>query len=99
MLSCISVLEDLFYFNSEDPDEMQLNAAFHLGLHCQSTHFGVSSIQSVNNIYADHISIFNNIRHILIFNKKFYNKPIIIILFTLMAFESGFGHSDAVGLK
>ena len=20
--------------NSEDPDEMQLNAAFHLGLHC-----------------------------------------------------------------
>ena len=22
------------FSNSEDPDEMQLNAAFHLGLHC-----------------------------------------------------------------
>ena len=84
MLSWISVLEDRFYFNSVDPDEMQLNAAFHLGLHCQSNHFGVSSIQSLNNMYADHISIFNNIRHILMLNKKFYNKPIIITLLTLL---------------
>ena len=51
---------------------------------CQSTHFGVSSIQNVNNIYADHISIFNNIQHILILNKNFYNKPFIIILFSLL---------------
>ena len=26
--------EDLFYFNSVDPDEMPHHAAFHLGPHC-----------------------------------------------------------------
>ena len=32
---CILLSEDLFTFtNSVDPDEMQHNAAFHLGLHC-----------------------------------------------------------------
>ena len=31
---CILLSEDLFYLNSVDPDEMQHNAAFHLGLHC-----------------------------------------------------------------
>ena len=34
--------------NSEDLDEMQHYAAFHLGLHCQSIHLGVSSIRRVN---------------------------------------------------
>ena len=34
--NCIILSEDLFitFANSEDPDEMQYNAAFHLGLHC-----------------------------------------------------------------
>ena len=32
---CIILSEDLFiYTNSVDPDKMQHNAAFHLGLHC-----------------------------------------------------------------
>ena len=31
---CIFLSEDLFDLNSEDPDEMQHYAAFHLGLHC-----------------------------------------------------------------
>ena len=34
--------------NSVDPDEMPHDAAFYLGLHCQSTCLGVSSIQRVN---------------------------------------------------
>ena len=36
------------FTNSDDPDEMQHDAAFHLGLHClQSTRLGVSWIQRV----------------------------------------------------
>ena len=31
---CIYMSEDLFYFNSVDPDEILHNASFHLGLHC-----------------------------------------------------------------
>ena len=30
--------------NSADPDEMTHSAAFHLRLHCESTHLGVSSV-------------------------------------------------------
>ena len=33
--------------NSVDSDKMLHCVAFHLGPHCQSTHFGVSSIQRV----------------------------------------------------
>ena len=51
---CISVPEGCFYLaNSAGPDEMQHNAAFHLGLHfCQSNCLGVSSIQWVNTVLS-----------------------------------------------
>ena len=36
---------------TEDPDEMQHYAAFHLGLHClQNAHLGVTSIQRVKQV-------------------------------------------------
>ena len=35
-LLCFSVPKGCFNLNSEDPDEMQHYAAFHLGLHCLS---------------------------------------------------------------
>ena len=43
MVFCVVVCGGLWYLvpptstfaNSEDPDEMQLNAAFHQGLHCK----------------------------------------------------------------
>ena len=45
----LSLKIGLIIANSADPDEMQHYAAFHLGLHCQGTRLGVSSIQRVNH--------------------------------------------------
>ena len=36
------------FANSEDPDEMQHNAAFHQGLHC--LYFGKTDLQTKNRI-------------------------------------------------
>ena len=35
---CISIPEVIILANSADPDEMQHDAAFHLGLHCLPTY-------------------------------------------------------------
>ena len=44
----------VFSTNSEGSDEMQLYAAFHLGLHClPKYHYRVSSIQRVKHIYME----------------------------------------------
>ena len=52
----------LFLENSEDPDEMQYVAAFHLGLHCFPQYFlGDSSKQRVNV----HLLDFEAIMHLL----------------------------------
>ena len=41
---CIILFEDLLYItNSNDPDEMQHNAAFHLGLHCLKINTRIAS--------------------------------------------------------
>ena len=45
----LSLKAVLIFANSEDSDEKQHYAAFHLGLHWrQITHAGVSSIQRIN---------------------------------------------------
>ena len=43
----MSLNVDLILATSADPDEMQRYVAFHLGLHCQSTHGLVGSSTSL----------------------------------------------------
>ena len=41
--------QDISYLNSVDPNELLHYEAFHLGLLCKSTHWGVSRIQRVKS--------------------------------------------------